>query len=68
MSTRRLHMAVVQATLLAMPCTLLADFTLGAFPQFVQDQAPSWLFQILSAIFIGLFQSLTFGLFGLTTT
>ena len=39
-------------TLLASPPAAWADFTFNDVGQFVQDQTPNWLFQILSTILL----------------
>ncbi len=55
------------AGLLLGPSTALADFAFSDFGQYAQDQGPTWLAQILAAIFVLLSESL-FVLLGFGTT
>ncbi len=57
---------VVVASILAMPAAALADFGVDQLPQFAQNHAPDWLFQILSSILLA-FVGLLAGLLGLGT-
>lgn len=59
-TAHRVWMIAVVA--LATPAAALADFSFGEFPRYVEDQAPDWIFQILSAILIA-FSQLLFGMF-----
>ena len=55
-SFRYLYLAL--GTLLATPLSASADFTFSEFPQFVEDQAPNWLFEILFTILATLAEAL----------
>ena len=63
---KRLYQKVRLAAglLLAWPVIAWADFSFGEVPQYFQDQAPNWLFQILSAILLGFVELLSSMLFG----
>ena len=67
MKYRMWHGFVAAAGMLAVPAAVRADFTVLAFPQFAQDNALNWLFQILSTILL-VFSQLLGGLLGLGTT
>ncbi len=53
--------------LLVAPGVAVADFAFTEIPQFAADQAPNWLFQILSSILLA-FAQLLGVLLGLGTT
>ena len=53
--------------LLVAPSVVVADFAFTEIPQFAADQAPNWLFQILSSILLAFAQVLG-ALLGLGTT
>ena len=67
MKYRIWHGFVAAAGMLAVPAAARADFTVLAFPQFAQDHALDWLFQILSTILLA-FSQLLGGMLGLGTT
>ena len=67
MKYRMWHGFITAAGMLAVPAAARADFTVLAFPQFAQDNALNWLFQILSTILL-VFSQLLGGLLGLGTT
>ena len=58
---------VAVASIMAAPAVARADFSVAGFPQFAQDNALNWLFQILSTILL-VFSQLLGGLLGLGTT
>ena len=53
--------------LLVAPSVVVSDFAFTEIPQFAADQAPNWLFQILSSILLAFAQVLG-ALLGLGTT
>ncbi len=55
------------AGIMTTPAVARADFSVVAFPQFAEDNALNWLFQILSTILL-VFSQLLGGLWGLGTT
>lgn len=67
MRTRILGLCAVVGGFLAMPAAALADFGVDQIPQFAQNNAPDWLFQILSSIFLA-FAAVLASLLGLGTT
>ncbi len=67
MKYRMWHWFVAAAGVMAAPAVARADFTVLAFPQFAEDNALNWLFQILSFILLG-FSQLLGGMLGLGTT
>ncbi len=68
MKARYIQVCVWVAVLSAGPARLLADFSFDEIPTFVEDQAPNWLFQILSAIFLAIAQLFSVSLFGIEVT
>ena len=58
---------VVVAAMMAAPAVARADFSVLTFPQFAEDNALNWLFQILSTILLA-FSQLLGGFLGLGTT
>ena len=58
---------VAAASIMAAPAVARADFSVLEFPQFAEDNALNWLFQILSTILLA-FSQLLGGLLGLGTT
>ncbi len=67
MKYRMCRWFVAAASIMAAPAVARADFTVLAFPQFAEDNALNWLFQILSTILLA-FSQLLGGLLGLGTT
>jgi hypothetical protein len=61
------HWFVAVAGVLAAPAAARADFSVLSFPQFAEDHALDWLFQILSGILLA-FSQLLGGMLGLGTT
>ena len=66
MKSRLFGLWAFVAALLAAPAVAWADAAVSEFPMLVQDNLLSWVFQILSAILIGLSQVLLGGAFGFT--
>lgn len=66
MRTRVWRLCAVVGGFLAMPTAALADFGVDQLPQFAQNHAPDWLFQILSSILLA-FATLLASLLGLGT-
>ncbi len=58
---------VAAAGIMAAPAVARADFSVLKFPQFAEDNALNWLFQILSTILLA-FSQLLGGLLGLGTS
>lgn len=58
---------VAAAGIMAAPAVARADFSVLALPQFAEDNALNWLFQILSTILLA-FSQILGGLLGLGTT
>ncbi len=67
MKYRMWHCFVAAAGILAVPAAARADFTVLAFPQFAQDNALNWVFQILATLLLA-FSQLLGGVLGLGTT
>ncbi len=67
MKYRMWHWFVAAAGIMAAPAVARADFSVAGFPQFAEDNALNWLFQILSTILLA-FSQLLSGLLGLGTT
>ncbi len=67
MRHRVLSLCGVVGGLLLAPSVVVADFAFTEIPQFAADQAPNWLFQILSSILLAFAQVLG-ALLGLGTT
>ncbi len=58
---------VVAASIMTIPAVARADFSILEFPQFAEDNALNWLFQILSTILLA-FSQLLGGMLGLGAT
>ncbi len=67
MKYRMWHGFVAAAGMLAAPAAARADFSVLAFPQFAQDNALNWVFQILATLLLA-FSQLLGGVLGLGTT
>jgi hypothetical protein len=67
MKYRMWHGFVAAAGMLAAPAVARADFSVLAFPQFAQDNALNWVFQILATLLLA-FSQLLGGMLGLGTT
>ena len=57
---------VAAAGIMVAPAVARADFSVAGFPQFAEDNALNWLFQILSTILLAFSQVLG-GMLGLGT-
>ncbi len=67
MKYRMWHWFAVAASIVVAPAAARADFSILEFPQFAEDNALNWLFQILSTILLA-FSQLLGGMLGLGTT
>ena len=67
MKYRMWHWFAVAAGVMVAPAVARADFSVLEFPQFAEDNALNWLFQILSTILL-VFSQLLGDILGLGTT
>ena len=67
MKTRLLRINTLILAILLTPATARADFALSEFPQFVQDQGPTWIFELLYGILYTIFGLFLGDLFGIAS-